>query len=391
MPKKKVEQEEAREGCYGTYSDDDDNCNDDCPDYDDCIERTEEIESDLADLDDDDSGEDETEEVDDGVEDDLEEQEEDFDPSTVDLSDPATRIDALADLELPELLAVAKFHKIKITGDARKDDSEIMILIDDHFDNLPDDKEEELEEEEEEPKPKPRKRKKKPEPEQEEELEDEPPEIEEEEEKPKPRRRRKKKVDPEPEIQEDFVDEEKDPSDEAMIAASDVITETIEVLLDRSERYLVRYGDIDHLKGVRDKLNGIVAARSKSMGLADDQSEEPEEVQEEEEEALEPEYPDIPEYFAEIAASVKAKVYQKGDKVSIKKGPTVLAMLVLYKEKWQVLFSQGKLDKLPGTKPYKPYKNYPAIPADHAKAGKLLSFHVKTRIRGMKKRKTIVR
>ena len=161
MPTKKQqrESEEATgEGCFGTYSDDDDNCNNDCPDYDDCIERTDEIEFDLADLDDDDddSDEDETEDTDEEQEE--EEEEVEFDPSSIDLSDPTTRIDALADLELDELLTVAEFYKIKITGDARKDDSEVMILIDDHFDNL---QEEESEEEGEKPKPRQRKRKEK--------------------------------------------------------------------------------------------------------------------------------------------------------------------------------------------------------------------------------------
>lgn len=417
MPTKKEKreaEESAREGCFGTYADDDDNC-DGCPDNEEgeCEDRTAEIEGDLAELNDDDEDETEEEAPDDDLEDDPEGEEDDpgdskdFDPDSVDLTNPETRIDTLANLELDELVAVAKLYKITLSDEAKKDDSELMILIDDYFDNLPDDLEPEPEEEEEKPKPRRRRKKKEVEP-------DPEPEEDPEEEESKSSRTGKEdlsKDDVEPDDPRDDLEPPENPAN-SLMKGCDIVTEVMEILLERGSPYLVRYADTDHLTGVRDRLSEIIDFKNKLQASEVKPEEdkpqprkrkkkvepeppeiepEPEEESEEEEETPDPEYPDIPEYFAEIAASVKAKVFpkdMKGDKISMKIGPTVLAMLVLYKGKWQVLYSKGKLDKLPGTSPFKAHKNYPAIAADHPKAGKLLDYHAKRRIRGMRKPKT---
>ncbi len=382
MPTKKEkreaeEKENTREGCFGTFSDDDENC-EDCDDLEGCTERTKEIEDGLSE-----DTDDEGDEVEEPEEEADESDSKDFDPASVDLSDSATRIDTLADLSAGDLLSLAEHHKVKIPDDAKKDESEMMILIDDHFDNLPDEEPEEKED------PEPKKKDKEPEPESDPDS-DEDDESEEEEPKPKPRQRRKKKPEPEPVIEEDFVDLDEDDveksdtdrlakiardeedrylSDKPLEVASDVITETLEILLDRFAMYLTKYGDIDHLKGLRGKLDSVIEERAKAI--------EPEE---------EVEYPEHPDYFADIANANGAKIFDKGDTVSMKIGPTVLAKLVLHKDKWQVLYSQGKLDKLPGTRSYKAHKGYPAIAAAHAKASRLLDFHVKTRKRGMRRK-----
>lgn len=418
MPTKKEDREAeesketTREGCFGTFSDDDENC-EDCDDLEDCTERTKEIEDGLSE--DTDEEDDEVEEAEDDPDEELEDDEsdsKDFDPASVDLSDSVTRIDTLADLSAGDLLSLAKHYKVKIPDDAKEDESEIMILIDDHFDNLPD----EEPEEKEDPKPKKKVEESEAESDPDSDEDDEP---EEEEPKPKPRKGRKPKVEPEEEVGEpDSEDapedtkkvEPKIASKDSAIVASDVVMEVMEIILDRSEAYLVAHGDLDHMVGVRDKLDSIIDANKALGGQVDSPDAEPEEDApkpkprkkkdpepdpepelelddlEDEEPEEEPEYPEHPAYFAEIAKANKAKIFDKGDTVSMKIGPTVLAKLVLHKDEWQVLYSQGKLDKLPGTRSYKAHKGYPAIAADHAKASRLLDFHVKTRKRGMRRK-----
>ena len=398
---KKAEEKEEQQLCHGAYAGDtDDNC-EKCPDQETCMEETEAMEEEL------DAEEEEGEEE----SDDDDDEEEAFDIDSLDLESDEDRIDILSGLSLEQLTAIVEKYEIDTPDDDEAAESEIILAIDDHFGRIgtPADK----------PVPKKKaaaKKKAKPEPEPEEEDEAEEDVEEEEDDEPEPP---KKKV--APKKVKKAKAEVKVPT--MKTGAADSVAEILELILTHNTDLLAANGDVDHLTGIRNHLNGILTALgvvvepSEVDDEADDELEppkkkavpkkkatpdpEPEEDEaEEEEESDEDEEPapkkprnglkgkpalksksgssPAPEYFGDLAEANELTVTKKDKRITAKgEGRGNIATLLLKKGGWLLVLNGGDVDTYPGTVALASWNDQPSIDADSPKAEGLLKKHIK--------------
>lgn len=351
-PKKVKKEEKVEPACFGALDEDDPNCTEKCDRMDECTKESERLAEEL-----------DLEEEEDEDEEDIEgtgEEDEDFDPESLNLEDDDVRIDVLSDLDRAKLDAIVEHYNIAVPDDA--EDSMIILEVDDFFAKGKQDEGEE-EEEEEEVKPTPKK-------------------------KASSKKPAKKAVAAVP-WEEPSI---------AGAAAMDSVCETLEMVIDHNKVALAKYGEIDHITGIRNSLNDVINA----LGDIEDDGEDSEEdtpapkkkvttpkkgAKEKEDKPVKKvapkksvaksKSPEIPDWFTELAEEAEAEVTIKEKRVVAKYNGKNLATLLLKRDGWLMVFNSGNLTKLAGTTALKSWNDYPSIEAGSDKAEKLFVKHIK--------------